>query len=129
MILKQGAFYNYIKSSRALELLTVAELHLLAQLKNQNILLYPQLMQHHSLFRNFPSFIPLSFQQLCHFAWDIIIGKAQNPIKTSRAMKQTFNFQLSTSSIQKTWITSIRGRIDKLYQVWWEIKTVDKTVS
>ena len=32
MQLKQGAFYNYIKSSRALELLTVAELHLLAQL-------------------------------------------------------------------------------------------------
>ena len=30
--LTQGAFYNYIKSSRALELLTVAELHLLAQL-------------------------------------------------------------------------------------------------
>lgn len=126
MQLKQGAFHNYIKSSRALELLTVAELHLLAQLKNQNILLYPQLMQHRSLFRNFPSFIPLSFQQLCHFAWDII-GKAQNPIKTSRAMKQTLNFQ--HYGIQKTWITSIRDRIDNLYQVWWDIKTVDKTVS
>ena len=58
MQLKQGAFYNYIKSSRALELLTVAELHLLAQLKNQNILLYPQLMQHRSLFRNFPPLTP-----------------------------------------------------------------------
>ena len=41
MQLKQGAFYNYIKSSRALELLAVAELHILAQLIKPKYLVIP----------------------------------------------------------------------------------------